>query len=166
MSWYEALTVQFFIRSSQYSTMCLVELQYVKTLKMVDSISLKSLINDEELIVGLYRERVTACSQYPGNAFMDQRAKMSQCGHVHVVACPLGEYVCGERERETSCGECTWDLWVPFNNLAQRSQEFASTETMRRRRFLRKRKITETRRWVKYCPISIWSSNTPCTICK
>lgn len=37
---------------------------------------------------------------------------------------------------------------------------------MRRRRFLRKRKITETCLWVKYCTISVWWSITPCMNCK
>lgn len=65
------------------------------------------------------------------------------------------------RERETSWGECTWDLWVPFNSLASRSYKFARTEIILRRRFLRKRNIIETPRVLKYSTISVWCCMRP-----
>ena len=67
-----------------------------------------------------------------------------------------------ERERETSSGECTWDLWIPFNGLASRSYKFARTDIILRRRFLRKRNITETPRVLKYSSISAWCCIRPC----
>lgn len=66
------------------------------------------------------------------------------------------------RKIETSFGEWTWDLWVPFNSLAFLSYSFASTETIRRKRFLLKRNMSETPCILKYSAISSWCCINPC----